>query len=152
MAYNKEKLFKTTLEAIEEQNCLFIEQLVSFLPCDKTTFYKHFPINSNKNNTIKEKLEDNKVSMKSKMYEKWFISDNPTLQVALMKLIGTDKEVDRLNGVRKDSAATIEERDKEDARRVVALFPTMEEMQEVLDEDEKSKTDMMRERTANNKH
>lgn len=32
------------------------------------------------------------------MYNKWFKSENPTLQIGLMKLISTEEEAHRLNG------------------------------------------------------
>jgi len=98
MAYDKDKLFETALTKAKEKKCFFIEQLISNMPCDKTTFYRYFDIKSNEYNDIKEILEDNKISIKSQMYNKWFESDNATLQIALMKLIATDEEAHRLNG------------------------------------------------------
>lgn len=98
MAYDKDKLLKDALEKAEEKNCFFIEQLISFLPCDKTTFYRLFDVKSNEYNTIKDILDKNKVEIKTAMYNKWFDSDNATLQIGLMKLIATDEEAHRLNG------------------------------------------------------
>ena len=100
MAYDKKKLYKQAIETAEKKKCFFIEQLVSFLPCAKKTFYELFPIESDESNTIKEILDSNKVEVKSAMYNKWFKSDNPTLQVALMKLISTEEEAHRLNGTK----------------------------------------------------
>ena len=98
MAYDKDKLFKDALEKAKEKKCFFIEQLISNMPCDKTTFYRLFDLKSNEYNDIKEILEDNKISIKTQMYNKWFESDNATLQIGLMKLIATDEEAHRLNG------------------------------------------------------
>lgn len=98
MAYDKKKLYKQALETAKKKKCFFIEQLVSFMPCAKKTFYELFPIESDESNAIKEILDLNKIEIKSAMYNKWFKSDNPTLQVALMKLIATDNEAHRLNG------------------------------------------------------
>lgn len=98
MAFNKRKIHKQALELAKTKKCFFIEQLVSFLPCSKTTFYEFYPLGSNELDAIKEILEKNKVEVKSAMYKKWFDSDNPTLQVALMKLIASDDEAHRLNG------------------------------------------------------
>jgi hypothetical protein len=100
MRYSKKKLYKEALEIAEQKKCFFIEQLVSFMPCAKQTFYHYFPIGSNEMDAIKETLELNRVNVKTSMYNKWFKSDHPTLQVALMKLIGTDEEAHRLNGSR----------------------------------------------------
>ena len=98
MAYNKDKLLKEALEKAEEKKCFFIEQLVSFMPCSKPTFYDYFKINSDELNAIKDILDKNKIEVKTAMYNKWFKSDNATLQIGLMKLIATDEEAHRLNG------------------------------------------------------
>lgn len=100
MAYNKQKLYKQALNVIEKNKLFFIEDVVSYLPCSKPTLYELFPIDSNELNTIKELLEKNRTEIKVSMRSKWYKSDNPTLQMGLMKLIGTDEEADRLNGTR----------------------------------------------------
>lgn len=92
--------YKLALEVAEKHKCYFIEQVVSHLAIHKTTFYDYFPIDSNEYNAIKEILDRNKIETKTKMYNKWFESDNATLQVGLMKLIGNEEEAHRLNGTR----------------------------------------------------
>jgi len=107
MAYNKEALYKQAIEILDSnKDIMFIEHLVSLMPCDKTTLYKWLPIESNEFNALKEKIELNKIDRKSKMYKKWFDSDHPTLQVALMKLIATEDEAHRLNGSNQKIDAT----------------------------------------------
>lgn len=96
MAYDTEKLYNQAIKAIEENNLFFIEDVIALLPCSKPTFYDHFPVNSNEFNTLKEMIEENKVSVKLKMRKKWLESDNATLQMGLMKLITTDEERKRL--------------------------------------------------------
>ncbi len=54
MAYNKEELFLKAQVAIEKHRPIFIEELVSYLPCDKTTFYRLFDKESNEYNTLKD--------------------------------------------------------------------------------------------------
>lgn len=98
MAYNKKKLYEQAIQIAKDKKCFFVEQLVSFMPCEKSTFYDHFPNNSDESNAIKSILQENKVEVKTAMYSKWFKSDQPTLQVALMKLISTEEEAHRLNG------------------------------------------------------
>lgn len=98
MAYDKKKILKQTHELIEKHGLLFIEDIIALLPCDKTTFYRFFPPDSNEYNEIKSGLEKNRVSMKSNMRQKWYKSDNPTLQVALMKIIANEDEAARLSG------------------------------------------------------
>lgn len=102
MAYNRKQIFEQAIKEAESKKCFFIEQLISFLPISKFAFYDFFPKDSDEYNSIKEILEKNKVSVKTSMYKKWFDSDNPTLQVALMKLIATDEEAHRLNGTKQE--------------------------------------------------
>ncbi len=90
--------YKLALEVAEKHKCYFIEQVVSHLPISKKTFYEYYPVQSDELHAIKEILDNNRIDTKSKMYNKWFDSDNATLQVALMKLIGNDEESHRLNG------------------------------------------------------
>lgn len=100
MAYDKEKIYKQALDTIDENKLFFVEDVVSYLPCAKATFYDFFPLNSDELNTIKDALEKNKTSIKVSMRAKWYKSDNPSLQIALMKMIATDDEAHRLNGSR----------------------------------------------------
>ena len=100
MAYNKDKIYEQALSIIKEKNCLFMEQLMAYLPIVKQTFYDYYPIGSDEMDIIKGLIENNRVRTKHIMQNKWFKSDAPALQTALYKLIGTDEEADRLNGSR----------------------------------------------------
>lgn len=92
MAYKRSELFKEAIKVVKDKKLFFIEDIVAFLPCTKATFYAHFPLDSDEMNAIKVELERNRVSIKSSMRNKWYNSSNPTLQIALMKLICTDEE------------------------------------------------------------
>lgn len=92
MAYKTEELFDQAIKLIKEKNLFFIEDVIALLPCAKPTFYDHFKIDSYEMNIIKDELENNRIAIKSSMRKKWYDSDNATLQIALMKLIGTDEE------------------------------------------------------------
>ena len=97
MAYDRVKIFEQAKEVIEKHKLFFIEDIVSFLPISKPTFYDFFKPDSNEFNDIKDLLEKNRVEVKSAMRSKWFKSENPTLQVSLMKLICTDDERKKLS-------------------------------------------------------
>ena len=99
MAYEKQELIDKALEVIEKYNLFFIDDVVSFLPCSRATFYNH---ELDKLDDIKDAIEKKRVSTKVNMRKKWFESDHPTLQVALMKIISTDEEAHRLNGSRQE--------------------------------------------------
>lgn len=89
MAYDTERLKKKAIEAIKEHRLFFIEDVVAYLPCVKQTFYDH---ELDESDDIKELLERNRIEVKVSMRSKWYKSDNPTLQMGLMKLIATDQE------------------------------------------------------------
>jgi hypothetical protein len=97
MKYNKEKLFQQAKEAVLKNNLIFIEEIVSFLPCSKPTFYEYFPLDSNELNELKAIIEDNTINIKSGLRNKWYESDNPTLQIALYRLTSRDDEHRKLN-------------------------------------------------------
>lgn len=103
MAYVKSKIYKEAQRVIKEKNLFFVEDIIALLPCDKTTFYRFFPPESNESNTIKDLLDQNKVTVKANMRKKWYESENPSLQISLMKIIGTDEEAHRLNGSRQET-------------------------------------------------
>jgi len=97
MAYDKKKIFQQAKEVIVKHKLFFIEDIVAFLPCDKTTFYRFFEPESNEYNELKELLETNRVELKVSMRSKWYKSNAPALQMALMKLIANPDELKRLS-------------------------------------------------------
>lgn len=96
MAYDKKKIFEQAKEMIVKHKLFFVEDIVSFLPCAKPTFYDFFPPNSNELNELKELLETNRTELKVSMRSKWYKSNAPALQMALMKLIATPEELKKL--------------------------------------------------------
>lgn len=105
MAYKKADLEKQSLDAIRKHKLVFIEEVVAYLPCDKTTFYAH---KLNESNSIKEALEGMKIDLKAGLRKKWYANENATTQVALYKIIGSDDEADRLNGSRQKIEQTVD--------------------------------------------
>ena len=93
MAYKYKKLEKQAVKAIEKYKLFFIDDVVCYLPCCKTTFY-HLKLNES--DSIKEALTNEKTQLKVSMRRKWYLSNNATLQMGLMKLISTDKELKKL--------------------------------------------------------
>ena len=96
MAYNTEDLFNTAIEQIKKHKLFFIEDIIAFLPCRKSTFYEHFPNDSDYYKKMFEELERNRTELKVSMRSKWYKSNAPALQMALMKLICTDEERKKL--------------------------------------------------------
>ena len=96
----KEEIYDKCVELLEnDKNSIrYIDELVAYLPICRTTFYDYFKVNSNKLNTIKELIDNNKVKVKSDLRRKWETSDNATLQMGAYKLLANEDELDRLSG------------------------------------------------------
>lgn len=102
MAYSRKKLYEQAMQVIEERNLFFIEDVVAFLPCEKSTFYAKFPPNSDEMNAVKRALETNKVRTKSAIRHRLYNMDNPTAQIALYRMIATQEERDAISMNRTD--------------------------------------------------
>jgi hypothetical protein len=97
MAYDRNKIFEQAKEVIVKHKLFFVEDIVAFLPISKTTFYEYFTPDSNEMNELKGLLETNRVTLKVSMRSKWYTSNAPALQMALMKLIATPEELKKLS-------------------------------------------------------
>ena len=97
MAYDRNKIFEQAKEVIVKHKLFFVEDIVAFLPISKKTFYEFFPLESNESNDLKELLETNRTTLKVSMRSKWYTSNAPALQMALMKLIASPDELRRLS-------------------------------------------------------
>jgi len=98
MAYNKQELYNQAIEEIQKHKLYFIEDIVAYLPCGRTFFYDEILSDSDKSDIIKKELENNRIATKIKLRKKWEDSQSAPLQIGLMKLLGTEEEVERLNG------------------------------------------------------
>ena len=94
MAYVTEELEQQALKAIKEHNLYFAEDVIAYIPCSSATYYNH---KLEELETIKEALQENRISTKVGMRKKWNDSDNATLQISLMKLIATNDERQKLS-------------------------------------------------------
>jgi hypothetical protein len=93
MSYNPKDLEKKALEAIEKNKLFFIDDVIAYLPCSRATFYN---LELEKLDTIKDALTKVKTEIKVSMRSKWYKSENPTLQMGLMKLIASPEELKQL--------------------------------------------------------
>lgn len=92
MAYNQEEIYNLAISSIETENLYFIEDIISFLPITKPTFYDFFKVDSNELNYIKELLDGNKIRTKLKLRKKLGEGDKAAEILALYKLIATEDE------------------------------------------------------------
>jgi len=119
MAYKTEELEKKAVAAIEKHRLIFIEEVVSFLPCSKSTFYAK---KLDESDAIKNAILAVKIGGKSNLRQKWEESDSAPLNIALYKLYATEEELQKLTTsnnkteikkVNADESKTIEELEKE---------------------------------------
>lgn len=97
MAYKTSELLKQSIDAIQKHKLIRIEEVVSYLPCVKKTFYEH---KLHESDELKEAIQNIKDTLKAGLRKKWYESDNPTAQIALYKLIASEEESDRINSQR----------------------------------------------------
>ena len=97
MAYDRVKIFEQAKEMIVKHKLFFVEDIIAFIPCSKQTFYDFFPVESDELDTLKTLLEQNRTTLKVSMRSKWYTSNAPALQMALMKLIATPEELKKLS-------------------------------------------------------
>lgn len=124
MTYVKKEIYIKSQTAIEENNLFFIEDVVAWLPCGKTTFYGLFPLDSDEMNTLKEMLEENKIKTKSSIRAKLYKGTKSSELLALYRLICTNEERQSLN------QQYIEHKVDDKRKSISDLFPTEDELNE----------------------
>lgn len=90
-------MIEQAVKAIEEHQLIYIEEIIAFVPWTKKTLYQK---KLHESNAIKKAINESKIKTKSHLRKNWRQSENPTLQIALYKLIGTEEETEKLNGAR----------------------------------------------------
>jgi hypothetical protein len=94
MAYDRIKIFEQAKEMIVKHKLFFLDDIIAFLPISSSTFYAW---EMEKSEELKELLNLNRVELKVSMRSKWYKSNAPALQMALMKLIATPDELKKLS-------------------------------------------------------
>jgi hypothetical protein len=94
MSYKKEVLFNQAMDIIKKHKITSIVSLISYMPCQRSTFYEHFPNKSDKSDTLKKEIEKNKVFMKEKLVNIWLDPEksSPATQIFLYKLCANQEE------------------------------------------------------------
>lgn len=98
MPYDKDTLFKRCLSVIKKNKPISLRDVIDLAPVSSATFYRHFPNDSPEYAEIKEALMNKKAEQKVAIRNRWEEKPNPTTDIALYKLLGTEDEVHRLNG------------------------------------------------------
>lgn len=97
MAYDRKKIFEQAKEMIVKHKLFFVDDIVAFLPCSRSSFYEFYPDGSDELDELKALLDINRTTLKVSMRSKWYTSNAPALQMALMKLIATPEELRKLS-------------------------------------------------------
>lgn len=97
MAVSIKKLEESALKILEKnRDIYFFTDLAMELGYNRQYLYE-IGFSPDKNDTLKEALENNKKYIKRGLRNKWYKNDNATTQVALYKLLADDDELARLN-------------------------------------------------------
>jgi hypothetical protein len=94
MAYDRVKIYEQAKEVIVKHKLFFFDDIIAFLPISSSTFYA---LEMEKSEELKDLLAQNRTELKVSMRSKWYKSNAPALQMALMKLIASPDELRRLS-------------------------------------------------------
>jgi hypothetical protein len=95
MANKKETYEKEIIKVIAANNIFVIKDIFAFYTGIKSSQFYNLELE--KSESIKKALDDNKIKTKQSLKNKWYKSDNPTLQIALFKTIADDEELQALS-------------------------------------------------------
>lgn len=82
------------LKVIKEKKIAFFDHAFAFTTFSRATAYNH---GLDKLDAISEAIDQNRVKAKNYMLNKWIAGENPTLQVAAMRLLSSSEEHRKLN-------------------------------------------------------
>lgn len=100
MKTKKEVYEKEIVKIIKDNNLFIISDIFAYYTgIQSSQFYN---LELEKSVKIKKAIDDNKVKTRQSMKNKWFKSDNATLQIGLMKIVGTEEDAHRLNGSKQE--------------------------------------------------
>jgi len=104
--YDKEEMIAKAVKAIEKNKLVYHDEVWSAIGVSEAWYYKN---GIQKVQPIKQALEKQKINVKQKLRKRWLGSKNPTSEIALYKLMGTEDEVHRLNGSNMKIDTTVRE-------------------------------------------
>src|SRR5690554_4559264 len=82
------------LKIIKEKKIAFFDHCFGFTSFSRATAYYH---SLDKSDAIKDAINQNRVTAKNYMLNKWIASDNATLQISAMRLLSDPEEHKKLN-------------------------------------------------------
>src|SRR5690606_2293414 len=92
---DKAKKYETELlKVIKDKKIAFFDHCFGFTSFSRATAYNHSLDNLD---SIKNAINQNRVTAKNYMLNKWIASDNATLQISAMRLLSDSEEHQKLN-------------------------------------------------------
>lgn len=82
------------LKVIKDKKIAFFDHCFGFTSFSRRTAYEH---KLHESHDIKDAINQNRVTAKNYMLNKWIASDNPTLQISAMRLLSDPEEHKKLN-------------------------------------------------------
>lgn len=92
MAYDVDELYEKALKEIEQKHLFFMQDVYAHLGISHDSFYRFFPTESERYETIKKAIEKEKVNVKVSIRSKLHKGNQTAGLLALYKLICTDEE------------------------------------------------------------
>ena len=90
---NRRKVYKICLETLENEDVTTIEDLVTFLPIGRDTFYTYFPTDSEEFDIIKRAINKRKVKTKQLLRKVWKSPHaSPAERIFYYKLLANKEE------------------------------------------------------------
>lgn len=93
----KQELYPEIIKTVTDSDIWSINDLMTFLPIEKSTFYQYYPSGSEQLESIKKQLELNKLRIKQQIRKRLLDSDSTVALIAVYKLICSREEHDRLS-------------------------------------------------------
>lgn len=94
------------LKVIKEKKIAFFDHCFGFTSFSRATAYNHSLDNLD---AIKDAINQNRVTAKNYMLNKWIASDNATLQISAMRLLSDSEEHQKLNQTYVDQKVEVTE-------------------------------------------
>ncbi len=94
MEKKAKKYEEELLKVIKDKKIAFFDHCFGFTTFSRATAYNH---SLDKLDSIKGAINQNRVTAKNYMLNKWIASDNPTLQISAMRLLSDPEEHILLN-------------------------------------------------------
>ena len=97
MTYDKEenikKVYEICLETLEKEDVTTIEDLLTYLPISKDTFYRYYPTGSDEYDIIKRAIEKRKIKTKQLLRKVWRSQNSsPAERIFYYKLLANKEE------------------------------------------------------------